>query len=292
MYATGMRVSEVARLRFRDLDFDRSLINIWQGKGRTDRQVMLPRTFEELLKSQAKLHSGDDYLFPTEISSRGQRNVQPQFQSQRHLSPRTISRVMARAMSIASIKKRATPHSLRHSFATHAFESGSDIRRIQKILGHVHLETTTIYVKVAQPTDDHQVPSPLDNLNSRDSKSATQKSSSPESLDLSRPAKGSPQVGKLKIHLKEDNTSEQTIPQVKVTLEICNGDRPVFFTGIIAKQVRADWITLEIPPLDAWRKEMSWLTPPQRTRFQQAEFFAMLQREIPKRIQLLRSKKQ
>ena len=63
MYATGMRVSEVARLRFRDLDFDRSLINIWQGKGRTDRQAMLPRTFEELLKSQAKLHSGDDYLF-------------------------------------------------------------------------------------------------------------------------------------------------------------------------------------------------------------------------------------
>jgi len=287
MYATGMRVSEVARLRFRDLDFDRSLINIWQGKGRTDRQAMLPRTFEELLKSQAKLHSGDDYLFPTEISSRGQRNVQPQFQSQSHLSPRTISRVMARAMSIASIDKRATPHSLRHSFATHAFESGSDIRRIQKVLGHVHIETTTIYVKVAQPIKGHQVPSPLDNLNSKDAKP-----SAPQSFDLSRSAKGSPQAGNLAIHLKEDNTSEQAIPQVKVTLEICNGDRPVFFTGIIAKQVRADWITLEIPPLDAWRKEMSWLTPPQRTRFQQAEFFAMLQREIPKRIQLLRSKKQ
>ena len=162
MYATGMRISEVARLRFRDFDFDRSLINIWQGKGRTDRQVMLPKTFEGLLKSQAKLHSGDDYLFPTEITRRGQRNVySQQVQSQRHLSPRTIARVMARAMSIASIRKRATRHSLRHSFAAHAFESGSDIRRIQKVLGHVHLETTTIYVKVAQPiTEGHQVPSP------------------------------------------------------------------------------------------------------------------------------------
>ena len=96
--------------------------------------------------------------------------LQPQFQSQSHLSPRTISRVMARAMSIASIDKRATPHSLRHSFATHAFESGSDIRRIQKVLGHVHIETTTIYVKVAQPIKGHQVPSPLDNLNSKDAK--------------------------------------------------------------------------------------------------------------------------
>ena len=290
MYATGVRISEVAQLCFRDFDFDRSLINVWQGKGRTDRQVMLPKTLEGLLKSQAKLHSGDDFLFPSEKNRRRRKNAKPGDQSDRHLSTRTIARVMERAMRIASIKKRATPHSLRHSFATHAFESGCDIRRIQNLLGHVHLETTTIYVKVAQPTEGHHVPSPLDNLNSKDEKSTGQKSSSPQSLDLSRSqsagTKGSPQVGKLKIHLKEDNTSEQGVPQFKVTLEICNGDRPIYFTGILAKQVRTDWITLEIPPLDAWKAEMNWLTPAQRTRFQQAEFFNMLQTEIPKRIRI------
>ena len=64
MYATGMRVSEVVRLRWRDFDFDRRLVNVWQGKGRTDRQVMLPTTFEPLLRRLADQFTGDDYTFP------------------------------------------------------------------------------------------------------------------------------------------------------------------------------------------------------------------------------------
>jgi len=65
MYATGMRVSEVVRLRWRDVDFDRRLVNVWQGKGRSDRQVMLPKTFEPLLARLSEQFAGEDYVFPT-----------------------------------------------------------------------------------------------------------------------------------------------------------------------------------------------------------------------------------
>jgi len=118
MYATGMRVSEVVRLRYRDVDFDRRLINVWQGKGRRDRQVMLPKTFAPLLKQSAKYIAREEFLFPG--GSEG-----------RHISPRTAQRAMKRAVKIACIAKPATPHALRHSFACHTFENGCDIRYIQ-----------------------------------------------------------------------------------------------------------------------------------------------------------------
>jgi len=149
MYATGMRVSEVVRLRYRDLDFDRQLIHVWQGKGRRDRQVMLPVTFASLLKSMAEGLAREAYLFPSNCPGR-------------HLASRTAQRAMQRAVLIAGIVKSATPHSLRHSFACHTYEDGCDIRTIQKLLGHVHLETTTIYVKVSQPAGKQGVSSPLD----------------------------------------------------------------------------------------------------------------------------------
>ena len=147
MYATGMRVSEVARLRYRDFDFERGVIAVWQGKGRKDRSVILPKTFEPILKAFSDQFDGNEFLFAGERLGR-------------HISIRTIQRVMQRSLRIAKIKKKATPHSLRHSFATHSFENGCDIRRIQKLMGHAKLETTTIYVKVAKPTDASAVRSP------------------------------------------------------------------------------------------------------------------------------------
>jgi len=132
MYALGARVSEVARLRYRDFDFDRSCVTIWQGKGRTDRQVTLPASFEPLLRELAKTFSPDAYVFPGDRPGR-------------YLSPRTVQRVMKRTVRLAGIGKAATPHSMRHSFATHLFEEGTDIRLIQTLLGHVHLETTRLY---------------------------------------------------------------------------------------------------------------------------------------------------
>ena len=132
MYATGARVSEAVRLRWRDFDFDRRVVSIWQGKGRVDRQVMLPMSFEPLLRQLSKAFQPRNFVFP------GQRPG-------RYLSPRSAARVMERALKIAGIKKGCGCHSLRHAFATHLFEFGTDIRYIQKLLGHAKLETTTIY---------------------------------------------------------------------------------------------------------------------------------------------------
>ncbi|WP_052329479.1 tyrosine-type recombinase/integrase, partial [Rhodopirellula sp. SWK7] len=147
MYATGMRVSEVVRVRWREIDLDRNTISIVQGKGNVDRQVMLPATYRAMFAAVKGQLGGDAYLFPSESVSRGGSS------SSRYLSPRTVQRAMKKAVAIAGIMKDATPHSLRHSFATHSFEDGCDIRRIQKVLGHVRLETTTIYVHIAKPAE-------------------------------------------------------------------------------------------------------------------------------------------
>lgn len=96
MYATGMRVSEVVRVRWRDVDFDRRLINVWQGKGRTDRQVTLPVCLEWLLTSLSKGFEAEDFLFPSENGTR----------RDRHLSPRTAQRVMERAVRIAGSRRK------------------------------------------------------------------------------------------------------------------------------------------------------------------------------------------
>jgi len=257
IYATGMRVSEVVRVRWRDVDFDRRLINVWQGKGRTDRQVTLPTCYEPLLKELSQGFAGEDFLFPSESSRRGS--------CKRHLSPRTAERIMERAVRIAGIKKKATPHSLRHSFATHSYEDGCDIRRIQKALGHVRLETTTIYVKVARP-GEKGTPSPLDKLYHV----APQSSAKP--------------VGRLKIHFQQQPSESKGCRRAKVTLAIHSRSRPIYFTGILASEVRPGYVTLQIPPLESWEEPMRWLNRDQRERFEEPELYETLQREISARL--------
>jgi len=176
---------------------------------------------------------------------------------------------MERAVRIAEIKKRATPHTLRHSFACHTFENGCDIRYIQKLLGHVHLETTTIYVKVARHADDRNVASPLDVMQQR---------------LASTPKKP---VGKLQIHLQQQSQDPRGARTAKVTLSLKSDGRPIYFTGTVAKEVRPGWVTLEIPPLEQWEESLRWLTPVQRERIESPEFFQMLQREIPNRLRRL-----
>lgn len=269
MYATGMRVSEVVRIRWRDVDFDRRLINVWQGKGRTDRQVTLPVCYEALLTELSKGHAADDFLFPSEavcFSPSGRGRVR----GKRHLSPRTVQRIMERAVRIAGIKKKATPHSLRHSFATHSYEDGCDIRRIQKLLGHTRLETTTIYVKVARPTDDAVAPSPLDKLYHTPPR---------VSVAMGRRA----DVGHLRLHFLQQ-PSEADCRSAKVTISVFTGDRPIYFTGIVAKEARPSYVTLEIPPLENWSEALRWLSRAQRERFEEPEFYELLQREISTRL--------
>jgi len=216
-YATGMRVSEVARLKWQDLDFERNLFHVRQGKGNADRQVSMPITFKPLLESLAEHCQPADWVFQGD----GKR-------SDRHLSPRTIQRVVSCAADLAGISKSVTPHVLRHAFATHLFESGTDIRLIQKLLGHVNLETTCIYIKVARNVQQ-SVASPLDQIAS--------------------PAKISQATRyAFQVHTKTDPSWGHT----KVTLSIQGSTGIVYFTGIVATEVRAGYWSLELPTLDSW----------------------------------------
>ena len=274
LYATGVRVSEVVRLRWRDLDFDRLVVNVWQGKGRTDRTVMLPETFHPLLQNLSKEFEASDYVFP------GQKKG-------RHLSPRTAQRIMQRAVHLANIGKRATCHSLRHGFACHLLEDGTDIRFIQKLLGHVKLETTTIYTKVAAPRRPQA--SPLDTLIGDASGSRTQRCVDRLSDALARsrrdfvPVKHT--VGRMKIHMRATPGTSVSDGQAQVTIEILTDSRPVYLTGTRVSQPRRGWLNLEIPPLEDWAEALLWLTPAQRERIESADFFDLLRDQIQARYQ-------
>lgn len=149
-YGGGLRASEVTHLKIGDIDSDRMLIRIDQGKGRKDRHVMLSPSLLVLLRDYYREARPAGWLFP------GRNRVDP-------ISTRQFNRAFGVACDFAEIKKRVSPHTLRHSFATHLLEGGTDIRVIQVLLGHAKLETTTIYTKVAIKTI-RDVTSPLDLL--------------------------------------------------------------------------------------------------------------------------------
>ena len=134
LYGTGVRVGEIVRIRMRDIDFDRNLLRVFQGKGKKDRMVLLPRKLEQILKKQNDLKLPDHFLF---TNGRGF-----------HLTEASIQKIVKQAVIRAKIIKNVSPHTLRHSFATHLLESGTDIRYIQELLGHASLKTTQIYTKV------------------------------------------------------------------------------------------------------------------------------------------------
>ena len=149
-YGAGLRAAEVCNLKIGDIDSDRMLIRIDQGKGRKDRHVMLSPSLLVLLRDYYREARPAGWLFP------GRNRVDP-------ISTRQFNRAFGVACDFAEIKKRVSPHTLRHSFATHLLEGGTDIRVIQVLLGHAKLETTTIYTKVAIKTI-RDVTSPLDLL--------------------------------------------------------------------------------------------------------------------------------
>jgi integrase/recombinase XerD len=271
LYALGARVSEVVRLRYRDFDFDRSTVTIWQGKGRADRQVTLPASFEPLLRALAKADNPDAFIFPGD--RRG-----------RHLSPRTVQRVVKRTLRLAGISKAATPHSMRHSFATHLFEDGTDIRLIQSLLGHVRLETTRIYTKVAV-VKQRQVESPLDTLTGcrRPQTSQPKATIDPRSIGLPTSPHVARNVGRLRIELQPRPADAEAVPVADVTLTVLTDPGPVQLTGIVVREARPGWLTLDVPPLERWAEPMRWLTPQQRDRIESAEFYELMQREVARR---------
>jgi site-specific recombinase XerD len=149
-YGAGLRVSEVAFLKVSDIDSKRMMLRIEQGKGRKDRYVMLSPTLLELLRDWYRLARPQGWLFP------GQNPINP-------ITTRQLTRACHAAAVMADLKKRVTPHTLRHSFATHLLEQNTDIRVIQVLLGHSKIETTTLYTHVATNTI-REVMSPLDRL--------------------------------------------------------------------------------------------------------------------------------
>ena len=149
-YGAGLRASEVTNLKVRDIDSDRMLIHVERGKGGKDRDVMLSPSLLDLLRAYWREARPQGWLFP------GQSRVEP-------MSPRSLNRAFNSAKAMAGIKKPATLHSLRHSFATHLLEADTDVLVIQVLLGHAKLTTTARYAHVATKTL-RKVASPFENI--------------------------------------------------------------------------------------------------------------------------------
>jgi integrase/recombinase XerD len=155
-YGTGLRASEVVHLKVGDIDRERKVVRVEQGKGRKDRYVMLSPKLHVLLRqwwyearAKGKMLPGG-WLFP------GQNPVNP-------MTTRQLNRLCHLAVDAAGLDKRVSLHTLRHSFATHLLEQKVDIRVIQVLLGHKKLETTALYSQVATRTL-RDVTSPLEHL--------------------------------------------------------------------------------------------------------------------------------
>ena len=150
VYAAGLRVSEVVMLKIADVDSGRMVIRVEQGKGGKDRYVMLSPQLLRILRGYWRLARPKRWLFPGRDEDRS-------------LEPTTLHAACRSARAAAGLAKEVTPHTLRHSFATHLLENGADIRIIQVLLGHANLQSTARYARVATRTIS-KTPSPLDRL--------------------------------------------------------------------------------------------------------------------------------
>jgi site-specific recombinase XerD len=149
-YGGGLRASEVCNLKVSDIDSDRMLIHVDEGKGRKDRKVMLSPDLLGLLRDYWREARPEGWLFP------GKPKINP-------VTSRQLGRAFNSAKHLVGINKPASLHTLRHSFATHLLEAGTDVRVIQVLLGHAKLTTTARYTKVATKTIRDTV-SPFDAL--------------------------------------------------------------------------------------------------------------------------------
>jgi site-specific recombinase XerD len=150
LYSSGLRVGELVRLRPQDVDEERGMLTVRNGKGAKDRQTVLGNRARDAIRTYRAAYTPTRWLFP------GGR-------PHRHLGTRAVQRIVARAARAAGINKKVTPHTMRHSFATHLLEGGTNLRVIQELLGHKSTRTTQIYTHVARSTLE-SVRSPLDNL--------------------------------------------------------------------------------------------------------------------------------
>ena len=150
LYGCGLRVAEVTQLKVSDIDSARNVLQVRHGKGRKDRQTLLPAKLLELLRCYWRNQRPTDWLFPSADATRP-------------ISAKTVFLACRKAAQKAGISKPIHPHSLRHAFATHLLEAGVNLRTIQILLGHANLETTARYLHVADVAV-RTTASPLDSL--------------------------------------------------------------------------------------------------------------------------------
>jgi len=160
LYGTGMRRSEAAHLRVKDVDSKRMLIRVNQGKGGRSRDLPLSPALLETLREYWRWRKPQTYLFTTRYTRLGPHSP---------ISDKTVWIACQDARVKAGITKRVTPHTLRHSWATHLLEAGTDLRTIQVLLGHGDLETTAQYLHLSQK-HLHAVTNPIDELSLSDVK--------------------------------------------------------------------------------------------------------------------------
>ena len=149
-YAAGLRISEVVHLKPPDIDSQRMVIRVEQGKGQKDRYVMLSPKLLESLRNWWRVAKPKSWLFPGDIAGA-------------HISKDAVEQACQKVQRHCRIPKPITPHSLRHAFAAHLLESGTDVRTIQLLLGHCSLATTATYLRIAN-TKVCSTKSPLDLL--------------------------------------------------------------------------------------------------------------------------------
>jgi integrase/recombinase XerD len=148
-YSAGLRANETARLKITDIDSSRMLIRVEQGKGNKDRHTLLSQVALETLRAYWKEYRPKDWLFPRDTKSED------------HVPITTIQMAFKRAKRQANLRKPASCHTLRHSFATHLLEAGVDLHTIQLLLGHSSIRTTTVYLHVSNKSLA-KIVSPLD----------------------------------------------------------------------------------------------------------------------------------
>jgi site-specific recombinase XerD len=136
-YGAGLRISETQNLKARDIDIDQLIINIKESKGKKDRITVLPQRLKGDLQKLIVFKGPNEFVFESERGGK--------------LSTRTLQKIFEKSLAKTGIKKPATFHSLRHSFATHLLENGTDIRYVQELLGHANIRTTQLYTQVTNP---------------------------------------------------------------------------------------------------------------------------------------------
>lgn len=148
LYSTGIRRNELLALRVKDIDSSRMVINIRQGKGKKDRQVVLHKKVLDILREYYNRYCPVDYLFES-------------YKKGTPYSASSLIKIVKNNAKKAGITKKISPHTLRHSFATHMLEKGVNLKAIQNLMGHSSIKTTSVYLSLVN-TDNSKLPNPLD----------------------------------------------------------------------------------------------------------------------------------